>query len=167
MTKTSSKRDPALIPLSHDHHHALVIAMLMRRATDETVPGTRQAFLDFWKYACSGHFHVEEQVLFPAHAEIAGANDPLLARALADHAKIRAMATALANSSSPTAAELMELGDTLSDHVRLEERELFPAIESELTDEQLIQLGERIAAAERIVESFDSPSSDDDRSADG
>ncbi len=167
MAKTGSQRDPALIPLSHDHHHALVIAMLLRRATDDTAPGTRQAFLDFWKYACSGHFHVEEQVLFPVHAEIAGAGDPVLVRALADHAKIRAMAASLADAANPSAAELVELGDVLSDHVRLEERELFPAIEGELSDEQLIRLGERIATAERIAESFDSPSSDDDRSADG
>ncbi|MBI4898283.1 MAG: hemerythrin domain-containing protein [Actinobacteria bacterium] len=167
MAKTSSKRDPALIPLSHDHHHALVIAMLLRRATGETASGTRQAYLDFWRHECAGHFHVEEQVLFPAHAEVAGADDPLLARALADHAEIRALTAALADTSGPTGAQLVELGDTLSAHVRLEERELFPAIENELTDEQLIRLGERITEAERITVALDSPSSDDDRRSDG
>lgn len=167
MAQTSSKRDPALVPLSHDHHHALVIAMLLRRATDETAPGTRQAFMDFWQHECGGHFHIEEQVLFPAYAKVAGENDPVLIRALADHAKIRAMATALAGVTEPTGAELMELGDTLSAHVRLEERELFPAIESELSDDELIRLGERIATAERITVTLDSPSSDDDRRIDG
>lgn len=149
MVKNSSKRDPALIPLSHDHHHALVIAMLLRRATSDTAPGTRRAFLDFWRFECSEHFRIEEQILFPAHAQNAGEDDPLLRRAHDDHQAIRAMADELATTESTAGARLVELGDTLSAHVRFEERELFPAIEQGLSTERLAQVGEEIAAAER------------------
>lgn len=149
MVKNSSKRDPALIPLSHDHHHALVIAMLLRRATNDTAPGTRQAFLDFWRYECSEHFRIEEQILFPAYAQNAGDDDPMLRRAHDDHEAIRRMADELAATESTTGARLEELGDTLSAHVRFEERELFPAIEQELSAERLARVGVEIAAVER------------------
>lgn len=147
--KASSKRDPALIPLSHDHHQALVIAMLLRRATDATASGTREAFLDFWKHECSAHFRTEEEVLFPAHAEYAGEHDSLLRRALDDHAEIRRRADQLAAAERPSGGQLNELGETLAAHVRLEERELFPAIEQTLPPERLAAVGVALAEADR------------------
>jgi len=39
------KRHPALIPLSRDHHHVLVIAQQLRRATSENTNEAARAFL--------------------------------------------------------------------------------------------------------------------------
>jgi iron-sulfur cluster repair protein YtfE (RIC family) len=149
--QASSRRDAALIPLSHDHHHALVIAMLLRRATDATAPGTCQAFLDFWQHECSAHFRIEEEVLFPAYAEHAGKRDALLLRALDDHAEIRRRADELGAAEPPSGARLNELGEQLAAHVRLEERELFPAIEQTLPPERLAAVGVALAEADRTL----------------
>lgn len=147
---TGKKRDPALVPLSHDHHHALVIAMLLRRASDKTAVGTRQAFTDFWEHDLREHFRVEERILFPVRAEQAGADDALLRRALQDHERIRELANAAIAADPPTGDQLVTLGDAISDHVRFEERELFPAIESGLSPERLAELGDALAREEGI-----------------
>lgn len=140
----AGKRDPALLPLSHDHHHALVIAMLLRRASDENAAGTRHAFLDFWKSDCSDHFRVEEEELYPAFAAGQGADNPLLLKALDDHAQIRAIAASFETNEQAGGEELNRLGEILASHVRLEEREIFPLIEQELPADELAALGERI-----------------------
>ncbi|MBI5310591.1 MAG: hemerythrin domain-containing protein [Actinobacteria bacterium] len=140
----AGKRDQALVPLSHDHHHALVIAMLLRRATDENAPGTLHAFLDFWHSDCREHFRVEEEVLFPVFAASQGEDHPLLRKALDDHAEIRGLAAQLEAGERPGGQVLNELGEMLSAHVRLEEREIFPLIEERLPAGDLAVLGERI-----------------------
>lgn len=141
------KRDPAFVPLSHDHHHALVIAMLLRRASDENAAGAAHAFSDFWHSDCSDHFEVEERELYPVFAQQFGEDSPLMQRALSEHAQIREAALAIEGSDSPGGAELNRIGELLAGHVRLEEREIFPMLEAELPDDVLAKLGERIDAA--------------------
>ena len=53
------KRDPALIPLSHDHHHALSRARKLRRAATADAPTAlveAQAFLAFFDAETARHF---------------------------------------------------------------------------------------------------------------
>ncbi len=56
------KRTPELTPLSHEHHHALVVAMVLKRATGPEPAG---AFVDFHRSEGEQHFRIEEQVLLP------------------------------------------------------------------------------------------------------
>lgn len=156
----SGKRDPALLPLSHDHHHALVIAMLMRRASDESAAGTAHAFRDFWHADCREHFEVEEAHLYPAFVAQFGEDHPALHRALAEHAEIRESVQRMEGSSEPDGAELNRIGELLAGHVRLEEREIFPMLEAELPADKLAELGELIGAARHP--SGDRPAGRDD-----
>ena len=55
------KRDPSLVPLSHDHHHALVQARRLREGAE---PGA--SFLRFFSEETIRHFCEEEERLFPA-----------------------------------------------------------------------------------------------------
>jgi hypothetical protein len=126
------KRDPALVTLSRDHHQALRVAQKLRRATTDTAAGARSAFMSYWEQHGRAHFRLEEDVLFPAYAMHADPHHPLVARALCDHAAIRARADALDVDHAPDVAILHELGTSLADHVRLEERELFPLVEAAL-----------------------------------
>jgi hemerythrin-like domain-containing protein len=148
------KRDPALAPLSHDHHQALFIAQRLRRATPESALDDRAAFLAFWETQGESHFELEERVLFPAFAGHGDAHHPLLARALCEHVDIRHRARKLAAGADGGAGTLQQLGICLAEHVRLEERELFPLIEGALPAEDLVDLA---AALQRA----------DDRSPDG
>lgn len=139
------KRHPALIPLSRDHHHALVIAKRLRAATPQTATDAAQAFLTHWDTEEKIHFRLEEEELLPAYAAYGDPNHPTVVRMLIDHMLIRRAAHQIASAGS---LELLhDLGSRLADHVALEEHELFPLIEAALPDAELQTLGERIRDA--------------------
>ncbi|MGE5691313.1 MAG: hemerythrin domain-containing protein [Pseudomonadota bacterium] len=123
-------RHPALVPLSHDHHHALVEARRLRRAADdpEADPGpAAAAFAEFFATATVPHFREEEETLFPLVVDSEEAR-PVLVEVLLDHLRLHALAARLERASDVRAA-MRELGELLDAHVRREERELFPLIE--------------------------------------
>ena len=143
------KRSASLAPLSRDHHQALVVAQQLRRATDATVAEAREAFLAYW--TCHGrlHFRIEEELLFPAYAGHGDPYEPLVLRALGEHAMIRHRAHALAATPSVGLDALEQLGIELAAHVRLEERDVFPLIERVLPIGDLNALAEAIEAAQQ------------------
>jgi hypothetical protein len=61
------KRSSALAPASRDHHHALVVAVQLRRVTPYTAEQARDAFLAYWREDGHEHFREEEEVLLPAY----------------------------------------------------------------------------------------------------
>lgn len=142
------KRDPALIPLSHDHQHGLAVAYELHRATAETASEYRAAFLTFWHTEERLHFEIEEEVLLPAFTAHASAEHEAASRVLAEHAEIRDRVAEL-EDGEPTVERLRELGELVEGHIRHEERVLFPLIEETLAEDELASLGEAIAAAER------------------
>ena len=138
------KRHSALVPLSRDHHHALVIARVLRCATAHTAAEAARAFLAHWEGEERLHFRVEEEVLLPAYAARGDGGHPVVVRVLIDHLRIRCDAERVA-AGAPLEV-LHELGDRLAAHVELEEHELFPLIERTLSEPELSVLGERLRA---------------------
>ncbi len=139
------KRHPALVPLSRDHHHALVIARALRRATADTAAEAARTFLAHWEAEERLHFRLEEEVLLPAYAADGDPSHPVVVRVLRDHMLIRRDADRVAAHAA--LEQLHELGDRLAAHVELEEQELFPLIERTLPEPELGTLGERLRAA--------------------
>ena len=123
------RRLQALIPLSHDHHHALVAARRLRRAADgdDDPSGAVEAFLHFFGTSSVPHFREEEEALFPLVIDVEEAH-ALLVRALLDHQRLHALAAAL-EVDRDVRGTMRELGEQLEAHVRFEERQLFPLIE--------------------------------------
>ena len=142
------KRSPALASLSRDHHHALVIAQKLQRATSDSAGEVREALVAFWEPGGRTHFRIEEDVLLPAFAAHGDPYHPLVARVLCDHVAIRHGVAALAGCPSCAPDDLRELGRRLAAHVRLEERELFPLIERSMNTAQLEALIEAVSHAE-------------------
>jgi hemerythrin-like domain-containing protein len=140
------KRHPALVPLSRDHHHALVLARRLKQATGEGASDAARAFLAQWEEEEREHFRVEEEILLPAYAAYGDLDQPAVVRALLDHVLIRRDAGRLGDA--PSLEVLHELGARLAAHVELEERELFPLIERALPEDALIALGEALRRAE-------------------
>lgn len=136
------KRHPALISLSQDHHHALVIAQRLRRATDETFCEEVRLFLDHWETEEQEHFRLEEELVLPVYADHSAPQHPAILRTYVDHAEIRRDAVRLAVAPTLDVAHL--LGVRLADHIGFEEHELFPLIEEALTERELRRLGARI-----------------------
>ena len=71
-----TRRHNALIPLTHDHHHALHNLRLLRLAAegdDEQRTTAARAFADFFAAHSVEHFREEEEELFPAVQRVAAA----------------------------------------------------------------------------------------------
>jgi hemerythrin-like domain-containing protein len=129
------KRHPALVPLSHEHHHNLSFAQRLRRACTDADGTEREALLENFRqhYATplEQHFQLEEAWLRPHLDEATGA------RLLAEHQELRALA--VDPSANPS-----RLAEALISHVRFEERELFPWLEQHLPPELLAELQEKL-----------------------
>jgi iron-sulfur cluster repair protein YtfE (RIC family) len=136
------KRHPALVTLSRDHHHVLVIAQQLRRATNESTIEVTREFLAHWETEGKQHFRREEEVLLPAYAAHGDPGQPAVTRMLQDHMLIRRDADRAA--SEPSLELLHDLGRRLAEHVQLEEREVFPLIETTIPEPALEALGERL-----------------------
>jgi hemerythrin-like domain-containing protein len=149
------KRHDALIPLSHDHQHALAQALRLQRSADgdlATQRATLAEFLQFTDASIETHFAEEELVLERA-VETSGA--PVLRAArdqmLAEHAWLRAKFVELRRmAESETEAGfdstlLRETGERLTAHVRYEERELFELLQTELGEQLTELVGDDVA----------------------
>jgi hemerythrin-like domain-containing protein len=141
-------RDKNLIPLSHQHQHALALCVRIERASPIPV-----ADLDTWQTEIaqtfqseiSIHFVAEEEVVFPAamrFAELTALVDQLLQ----EHSDLRArFAESVANKMSGD--EVSELARRLSAHIRKEERELFEGLQRQLSSKELDLLGQQLTQA--------------------
>jgi hypothetical protein len=129
---------------------ALFVAQRLRRASADTAPETRDAFMAFWRSHGRRYFRCEEEVLLPAYAEHGDPRHPLVARVLTDQVDMRWRAAQIERGPQNALPALKELGAQLAHHVRLEERELFPLIEQALEPAEL----ERLAAALEEAESY-------------
>jgi iron-sulfur cluster repair protein YtfE (RIC family) len=134
------RRVAALETLSRDHHLALVIAQKLRRATVDTAPTARRAFISYWETEGQDHLRSEEELLLPAFARHGDAGHDAVVRVLVDHVDLRRLAADLGTQPDPPLHQLRDLGELLHDHVRHEERTLFPLIERALPEPELAAL---------------------------
>ena len=132
------KRHAALQELSRDHHHALVAALRLKRAGEESAGAARDGFIAYWDAEGRGHFREEEEILLPACVDHIDVEAPVVARVLTDHVRIRHLAERVRAGASPVV--MRELGERLERHIRHEERELFPLIERALPEDELAAL---------------------------
>jgi hypothetical protein len=146
-TIAAMQRSNELAVLSREHHAALELAVRLQRADDADAETVRQATLDFWREEGRGHFRLEEELLLPAFARHAGADDADVVRVLDEHADIRRRIGELETGAPVDSAALNALGKRLSDHVRHEERTLFGRIEAALSPEELRAVGIALSAA--------------------
>lgn len=120
------KRAAALVPLSREHHEALVLA---RRACEpwrvESEPAALCAkVLRRWDALIAAHLAREETHLLPALHE--AGEHAAAAEALRQHGVLREAIDLLRDGDL---AALPAWGDAMREHVKWEERELFPLAE--------------------------------------
>lgn len=139
------QRDRNLIPLSHQHQHALALCVRLERSLKSGAqpPGDLAAWQveieQLFQNEIRYHFEAEEKVLFPA-ARRQGSLRILVDELLAEHVRLRALAQrALARSLD--AAGLQQFADTLAPHIRKEERQLFEQCQALLPASELERLG--------------------------
>ena len=156
-----AKRHDALIPLSHDHQKALMLAF---RLTHPAPPGPvtpttpastpqqrRDEVLAFFEHHLLEHFAIEEEILFPV-LRAACAHDAaacgLIDALCEDHRRMHGLRDRIASAPDGDELEsgLEEFGRLLESHVRREEREMFAAFPAGVTEEDVRSLHERIHA---------------------
>jgi hemerythrin-like domain-containing protein len=147
------KRTPELRTLSEDHHHGLVQARQLRRATEaDSAEAAVKGFLDFWQKDTALHFRKEEEVLLPVMARYGGDffSEPLV-EMIEDHGRIRGLVMQLSDEAiggNVRLETLHEIGERLEAHIRLEERVVFPLIEESLSKAALKELAARLEVKE-------------------
>lgn len=141
-------RHPSLVPLSHDHHHGLALALRCRKqALGQIQPmgvaGLRERadeVVNFYENHLMAHFQAEEEVLFPFLRSLAPRSEPIIDILTREHHEIRAAMAQLA-AGAGLAKRVFDLGDLLERHIRREERELFPLFEQHATPSQAELVG--------------------------
>jgi iron-sulfur cluster repair protein YtfE (RIC family) len=134
------KRATALGSLSRDHHHALVVALKLRRATADTAPVARREFLSYWEREGREHLRSEEEVLLPAFARHGDAQHDAVIRVLMEHIDLRRRAADVESDADLPLHQIRQLGELLHHHVRHEERVLFRLIEQVVPEAELAGL---------------------------
>ena len=146
-----AKRHPSLVPLSREHHLALLLVFRLRHVLPRTQNSPQEQAGDtvhFFHSKLATHFRAEEEALFPLIHKTLPQAESLLNTLIAEHAEMRTQAQALEQTASDTAVlttQLKAFGDLLERHVRSEERELFPLFEANLPEDEAEQLKDTIA----------------------
>jgi hemerythrin-like domain-containing protein len=149
-------RHPTLVPLSHDHHHGLALALRCRKqALGRLKPmgaeGLRlraQEVREFYDKQLTPHFRAEEQALFPAMRNLVPESAQLVDDLVHDHESFRQAMEKL-TAGTGLSKRIFDLGDLLERHIRREERELFPLFE------QCVEAGKAEAIGQEIARILD------------
>jgi hemerythrin-like domain-containing protein len=141
-------RDRNLIPLSHQHQHALALCVRIDRASpigDADLAVWQAEIAQYFQTEIRIHFAAEESVLFPAARKFP-ALCPLVEELLLDHFMLReSFAKAEAHAMSTT--DVAAFAQQMSAHIRKEERQLFERLQELMTQEELSSLGRELDAA--------------------
>lgn len=141
-------RDKNLIPLSHQHQHALALCVRIDRAVKANhldMLAWQAEIQQLFVAEIRMHFDAEESVLFPAalHFPELGA---LVDELLTEHALLRDY-FALATERTMDPAKLHDFSQKLSAHIRKEERQLFEQMQCLMTAEDMARIGTALNAA--------------------
>ena len=144
------KRHPSLIPLSWEHHDALVLAqglMLGRsKAPRSNWPTDRRLQVDrvseFFQKTFFVHFDVEEIYLFARVTARMPDQAALIDELRSDHELLRSPVGELSGAClDDLDLKLPALGRLMTAHIRKEERVLFQAVQSGLASTDLEVIG--------------------------
>lgn len=142
-----SRRYAQLIPLTHDHHHALAHARQLRMAaagTDQrALSDAAAAFLAAYDAELVPHFREEEEQLLPLLPRDDPEAQELTVRTLTEHVELHRLGQSLRHQvrdGHADPATATALATLLRAHVRMEEDRLFPLIERSVPEADLAGL---------------------------
>ena len=149
------KRDKALHILSHDHHHGLILAQLIKKGSPQyknlpnTTEGKKDYSIKFYYDELIKHFEDEENILFPVVSGKDDEIDNLIEKIITEHKKIKQLINRL-ESDEDVENTLDELGSILESHIRKEERDLFMKIQAILTKEKLTTVEKQLTESRQL-----------------
>jgi hemerythrin-like domain-containing protein len=135
-------RDRNLIPLSHQHQHALALCVQIERGLRSEHPDPQhwqQEIARLFESEIRYHFEAEEKVLFP-FAQRAPSLRDLVDELRIEHVSLRQYAAGAA-AGRLTVPELQLFSASLAAHVRKEEQQLFEGMQEFFSLEDLTKAG--------------------------
>ncbi len=141
-------RNKNLIPLSHQHQHALSLCVRLDRALQAGPVDPRpwqSEITQHFQQEISVHFAAEESEVFPVAERFADLH-PLVGELTQEHVALREF-FARAEAGMLDSASLGEFVERLAKHIRKEERQLFEGLQKVLSADQLDALGTNLDKA--------------------
>jgi hypothetical protein len=140
-----ARRHESLIPLSHEHHDALLLAWRLRIGDlSKREPELRARHVSaFFEFRLINHLRLEEELRFPAFRAVLGLEASLIDVLLIDHRELRAKAAAIKAGACDEVDSFCAL---LERHIRTEERQLFVLAEARMKPAEMSELGRQIKA---------------------
>lgn len=131
------KRDKALQPLSHDHHHGLMLCWKIKQGLKKGVTAERiMGYAShFFRDQLEEHFREEEEFLFP----LLGMENEIVKKAVEEHKELKSL---FFDSSTEEGCEA--IAKQLNDHIRFEERILFNEIQKKTGKEELQKMNAQL-----------------------
>jgi hemerythrin-like domain-containing protein len=142
-------RDPSLVPLSHQHQHALALCVRIGKAFAEVhdtpdVHRWEAEIVQLFDDEIAHHFAAEEKFVFPPADKIEELQQ-VVDELRIEHTLLRRNVER-ARERQFTVTDLQVFTATLIQHIRKEESQLFQELQRLLPAEALTQMGQDLAA---------------------
>jgi len=148
-----AKRHSSLVPLSHDHHHGLALALRLRQGDkallndgwthDRNEQARRVA--KFYDDELRRHFKAEEDVVFPAMLHHVPQSSAMIEILIQQHREIERLVGEIRRiHDARLELNLVALGELLEKHIRIEERDVFETFQSQVPLDVVERVGEGV-----------------------
>ena len=143
------KRHPALIPLSREHHGALILARLLQKdapvykGLPTDIQGKAEYAYKFYQEELVKHFEDEERVL-KLVTGVESNLDLMIKTIYREHQELHKLFQSI-NNHPDLINHLDQIGKTLETHIRKEERELFPLMQETCNEDLMIKVDKSLS----------------------
>ena len=147
------KRHISLVPLSHDHHTALVLAQRIKlgrsKAPHSNWPERRDLQRDrvvvFFDDHLTYHLQAEEELLFPLAEKYLSPENEVVSLLCKQHRQLQELVEQLRKASGTQLENiLLRFAHVLEGHVRKEETVFFQRIQRDVPENELVKCGKQI-----------------------
>lgn len=144
------KRHPALIPLSREHHGALILARLLQKdapvykGLPTDTQGKAEYAFKFYQEELVKHFEDEERVL-KLVTGVESNLDLMIKTISYEHQELHELFQSIDNHPD-LSSHLDQIGKTLETHIRKEERELFPLMQETCNEDLMIKVDKSLSS---------------------
>ena len=145
-----ASRNENLYVFSHEHHHGLVFAVRLKKASKTDDKTLKKYISHFWNNALDDHFKKEEDLFLEWIAD-----KELKDQFLAEHKSINTLVNDIQTSNNKLVEKALDLSEQLKLHVKFEEKLLFPWLQNNLSSDQLKSIGEALKHVEVKAHEFE------------
>jgi hemerythrin-like domain-containing protein len=145
-------RDRNLVPLSHQHQHALALCVRLDRAIQAgsvDLESWQEEIHETFEHEIRVHFDAEEKIVFPVAGQFAKLQ-VVVAELRTEHEELRVL-FARAAQRELAVDHLQHFVEKLARHIRKEERELFEGMQHEMDAARLAEVGAALSEALRAA----------------